>query len=198
MSRDACWRSFPRGAKATSLPTSDAFVDFTSRGETPSHLAQLQRQIGTEFRIFRAEPPVDILSFGRVQNLPVLLALLLTGLAVATLFLTLVSSARRRRRDHAVLKSLGYRPRQLAGVVASQSTAMTVVGLVVGIPLGIAFGRWLWMLVASALGILPDPVTPTGEIAVMALAALIAANVAAAWPGLVAARTPAGLALQVT
>ncbi len=198
MSRNALLAFVPPRERSHIPTTSDAFVDFTPGGETPGHLAQLQRQIGTEYRIFRAEPPVDILSFGRVQNLPVLLALLLTGLAVATLFLTLVSSARRRRRDHAVLKSLGYRPRQLAGVVASQSTAMTAVGLVVGIPLGIAFGRWLWMLVASHLGILPDPVTPTGEIAVTALAALIAANVAAAWPGLVAARTPAGLALQVT
>ena len=193
-----CSAFVPQRERSHIPPTSDAFIDFTPGDETPEHLAQLQHQIGTEYRIFRAEPPVDILSFGRVQNLPVLLALLLTGLAVATLLLTLVSSARRRRRDLAVLKSLGYRPRQLAGVVACQSTAMTVVGLVVGIPLGIALGRWLWILVASHLGILPDTVIPTNQIAVMALAALIAANIAAAWPGWVAARTPAGLALQVT
>ena len=198
MSRNALLAFVPQRERIHIPPTSDAFVDFTPGGDTPGHLAQLQRQIGTEYQIFRAEPPVDILSFGRVQNLPVLLALLLTGLALTTLFLTLVSSARRRRGDLAVLKSLGYRPRQLAGVVACQSTAMTVVGLVVGIPLGIAFGRWLWMLVASHLGILTDPVIPTGQVAVMALAALIAANVAAAWPGWVAARTPAGLALQAT
>ncbi len=97
-----------------------------------------------------------------------------------------------------MLKSLGYRPRQLAGVVACQSTAMTVVGLVVGIPLGIALGRWLWILVASHLGILTDTVIPTDQIAVMALGALVAANVAAAWPGWVAARTRAGLVLQVS
>ena len=198
MNRNALLAFVPQRERSHIPPTSDAFIDFTPGDETPEHLAQLQRQIGTEYRIFRAEPPVDILSFGRVQNLPVLLALLLTSLAVATLLLTLVSSARRRRRDLAVLKSLGYRPRQLAGVVACQSTAMTVVGLVVGIPLGIALGRWLWILVASHLGILPDTVIPTDQIAVMALAALIAANIAAAWPGWVAARTPAGLALQVT
>ena len=186
MSRTALTAFVPPSEQSHIPPTSDAFVDFTPGDETPSHLAQLQRQIGTEYRIFRAEPPVDILNFGRVQNLPVLLALLLTGLAAATLLLTLVSSARRRRRDLAVLKSLGYRPRQLAGVVACQSTTMTVVGLVVGIPLGIALGRWLWMLVASHLGTLPDAMIPTGQIGIMALAALIAANVAAAWPGWVA------------
>ena len=198
MSRKTLLAFVPERDRSHIPPTSDAFVDFTPGGETPDHLAQLQHQIGTEYGISRSEPPVDILSFGRVQNLPVLLALLLTGLAVATLLLTLVSSARRRRRDLAVLKSLGYRPRQLAGVVACQSTAITVIGLVVGIPLGIALGRWLWILVASHLGILTDTVIPTGEIAVMALAALIAANVAAAWPGWVAARTPAGLLLLVT
>ena len=198
MSRKALLAFVPPREQSHIPATSDAFVDFTPGGETPGHLVQLQRQIGTEYRIFRAEPPIDILNFGRVQNLPVLLALLLTALAVATLLLTLVSSARRRRQDLAVLKSLGYRPRQLAGVVACQSTTMAVVGLVVGIPLGIAFGRWLWMLVASHLGTLPDTVIPTGQIAIMALAALVAANLAAAWPGWVAARTPAGLALQVT
>jgi FtsX-like permease family len=198
MSRNALLAFVPQREKSHVPTTTDAFVDFAPGAETPDHMAQLQHQMGTEYRIFRAEPPVDILSFGRVQNLPVLLALLLTGLAVATLLLTLVSSARRRRRDLAVLKSLGYRPRQLAGVVVCQSTAMTVVGLMVGIPLGIAVGRWLWILVGSHLGILTDTVIPTGQIAVMALAALIAANLAAAWPGWVAARTPAGLALQVT
>ena len=67
-----CWRSFLQRERSHIPTTSDAFVDFTPGGETPGHLAQLQRQIGTEYQIFRAEPPVDILSFGRVQNLPVL------------------------------------------------------------------------------------------------------------------------------
>jgi hypothetical protein len=196
MSRTALLAFLPSAEQHNVPPTSDAFLDFVPGGQTHAHLAELERQIGPEYRVYLAEPPTDILNFGRVQDLPVLLALLLTGLAAATLLLTLLSSAHRRRTDLAVLKTLGYRPRQLWSVVACQSTAMSAVGLVVGIPLGIALGRWLWMLVADHLGILPQTVIPSWQIAVMAVAALAVANVAAAWPGRVAARTPAAIAFH--
>jgi hypothetical protein len=61
---------------------------------------------------------------------------------------TLIASVRRRRRELALLKTLGFTQRQLATTVAWQSSASAVVGIVVGIPLGIALGRWLWILFA--------------------------------------------------
>jgi hypothetical protein len=196
MSRAALLAFVPAAERSHIPTTSDALVDFVPGAETHAHLAQLERQIGSEYRVYRAEPPTDILNFGRVQNLPVVLAGLLTALAAATLFLTLLSSAHRRRGDLAVLKTLGYRPRQLWSVVACQSSVMTALGLVAGIPLGVALGRWLWMLVADDLGTLPRTVIPGWQITVMAAAALAVANVAAAWPGRVAARTPAATALR--
>jgi hypothetical protein len=196
MSRNALLAFLPAAEQQNVPPTSDAFLDFVPGRETQAHLTELERQIGSEYKVYTAEPPTDILNFGRVQDLPELLALLLTALATATLFLTLLSSARRRRTDLAVMKTLGYRPRQLRAVVAWQSSAMTTVGLAVGIPLGIAFGRWLWLLVADHLGILPETVIPGWQIAAMAAAALAVANIAAAWPGRVAARTPAAIALH--
>jgi hypothetical protein len=177
-------------------PPSDAFVNFTHGAVTPARVAQLQHQIGEQFLVLTAQPPTDLLNFGRVRDLPLALALLLVGLAAITLFLTLLSSATRRRSEMAVLKALGYRPAQLQGVVAWQSTAMTVVGLAVGLPLGIALGRWLWMAVADHLGLLGQPVIPATQILLVAVGVLVTAVLASAWPGLLAARTPASRVLR--
>ena len=103
---------------------------------------------------------------------------------------------RRRRRDLALLKTLGFTRRQLATTVAWQSTVVAIVGLVIGIPLGIAVGRWLWIVFARELSTVPDPVVPAGSVALAAVAALVLANLVAALPGRSAARTPAALLLR--
>ena len=82
--------------------------------------------------------------------MPAILAGGLAAGAVAGLGLTLVASVRRRRRDFALLKTLGFTRRQLAGAVAWQSTVIAAAGLVIGVPLGIAAGRWLWLAFARA------------------------------------------------
>jgi predicted lysophospholipase L1 biosynthesis ABC-type transport system permease subunit len=107
-----------------------------------------------------------------------------------------VASVRRRRRDFALLKTLGFTRRQLGGAVAWQSSVIVVIGLVIGVPLGIAAGRWLWLAFARELSAVPDPTIPAGSIALAAVAALVLANVIAALPGRQAARTPAAEALR--
>src|SRR5204862_5563451 len=54
--------------------------------------------------------PTDLVNFGRVEGLPLVLAGLLGGLAAAVMAHVLVTSVRRRRRDLAILKTLGLRP----------------------------------------------------------------------------------------
>jgi len=115
---------------------------------------------------------------------------------VAALGLTLVSSVRRRRRDLALLKTLGFTRRQLGAAVAWQSTVVAAAGLIIGVPLGIAVGRWLWLAFARELSAVPDPVVPAASIALAAVAALVLANLVAAVPGRQAARTPAALMLR--
>ena len=68
--------------------------------------------------------------------------------AVLALGLTLTASVRRRRRDLAPLKALGFTQRQLSAAIAWQSTVAAVTGVVVGTPLGIVIGRQLWILFA--------------------------------------------------
>ncbi len=146
--------------------------------------------------VLPAQRQAEIVNYKSMGTMPVILAGGVAAGTVAALGLTLVASVRRRRRDFALLKTLGFTRRQLAGAVAWQSTVIAAAGLVVGVPLGIAAGRWLWLLFARELSAVPDPVIPAASIALAALAALILANLVAAIPGRSAARTRAALVLR--
>ncbi len=91
---------------------------------------------------------------------PTILAAVLVFAALASLALTLGSSVRRRRHDLALLKTLGFTRRQLAATVRWQASVTVVAGLVVGVPLGVIAGRWLWDVFARDLDVVPDPSTP--------------------------------------
>jgi hypothetical protein len=143
-----------------------------------------------------AQRPAEIVNYRSMGAMPVILAGGLAAGAVAALGFTLVASVRRRRRDFALLKTLGFTRRQIAAAVAWQSTVIAAAGLVIGVPAGIAAGRWLWLLFARQLSAVPDPVIPAVSIALAAAAALILANLVAAFPGRAAARTSAALALR--
>jgi hypothetical protein len=143
-----------------------------------------------------AQRPAEIVNYKSMGAMPAVLAGGLAAGAVAGLGLTLVASVRRRRYDFALLKTLGFTRGQLAGAVAWQSSVIALIGLLIGIPAGIAFGRLLWLAFARQLSAVPDPVVPATSIALAALAALILANLVAAVPARRAARTPAALFLR--
>ena len=56
----------------------------------------------------------DIVSYERVRTTPLVLAGVLALLAIATVTHALVTAERRRRRDLALLKALGFVPGRLA------------------------------------------------------------------------------------
>jgi FtsX-like permease family len=164
---------------------------------------QAQRTIGTDVTsylnsvsVLPVQRPAAIVNYKTMGAMPAILAGGLAVGAVAGLGLTLIASVRRRRRDLALLKTLGFTRRQLAAAVAWQSSVVAVVGLVIGVPVGIAAGRWLWLAFAHELSALPDPVVPAGSIALAAVVALVLANLVAALPGRAAARTPAAIVLR--
>jgi ABC-type antimicrobial peptide transport system permease subunit len=146
--------------------------------------------------LLAAQRPAEIVNYKSMGAMPEVLAGGLAAGAVAALGLTLNASIRRRRRDFALLKTIGFTRAQLAAAVAWQATVTAAIGLVIGIPLGIAAGRWLWLAFASELAAVPDPVIPVVSITLAAVAALILANLVAAIPGQRAARTPAATVLR--
>jgi hypothetical protein len=140
--------------------------------------------------------PAEIINYRTMGTTPAVLGSALAVGAVVALGLTLVASVRRRRRDLALLKTLGATRRQLASVVAWQSTVAVVIGTVVGVPLGIVLGRVLWTLFANEIHAVPAPDVPVFTIVFIALGALVLANVVAAIPGRLAARTPTAILLR--
>ena len=140
--------------------------------------------------------PAEIVNYRSLGGTPVFLGAGLAAGAVAALALTLLASVRRRRRDLALLKTLGFTGPQLAAAVAWQSTIAVVIGTVVGVPFGIALGRWLWDLFARSIHAVPAPSVPVVSVSLIALGAIVLANVVAALPGRLAARTPTALLLH--
>jgi ABC-type antimicrobial peptide transport system permease subunit len=119
--------------------------------------------------------------------------LLLAGVlglaAAAAVAHLLVTSVRRRRRDLAILKTLGFVRRQVSATVAWQATTVVVIALAVGLPLGIAAGRWTWTFFADQLGVVPVPVIALVSVLLAIPAVIVAGNLIAAVPGRLAART---------
>lgn len=144
---------------------------------------------GDSYNVLGVQRPAEIVNYQSTGATPATLAAGLAVGAVVALGLTLTASVRRRRRDLALLKTLGFTPRQLATAVAWQASVAATVGIIIGLPAGIVFGRWLWTLFARVIYAVPQPSVPVLEIVLVGLGALVLANVVAAIPGRIAART---------
>jgi hypothetical protein len=132
--------------------------------------------------------PYGVTTYLAIDGTPEVLAVLLAGLGLAVLGQLIVMSGRRRRRDFAIMKALGLLRRQVRWITAWQVTTMTVLALLIGLPSGVALGRWAWVLFASGLGIAGGTVTPVTITLLMVPAAILAANAVAFWPASEAAR----------
>ena len=158
----------------------------------------IARELGSSStsNVYKPVKPNDLADLQRVGGIPFVVASLLALLAAATLAHTLVTSVRRRRRDLAILKTLGFVRTQLSRAVAWQASALAVVAVVVGLPLGIAAGRWVWAVFAGRLGVSTRPVTPVLAVTLLVPATIVLANLVAAVPARLAARTQPAAALR--
>ncbi|MGZ6884835.1 MAG: FtsX-like permease family protein [Acidimicrobiia bacterium] len=142
----------------------------------------------TKLEVDPVSTPQDVLNLRNVRPLPRALAAFLVLLGMAALGHALVTAVRRRRHELAVLRAMGFTPRQTATTIAAQAGTVALLGLGVGIPLGILLGRLSWQWVADAT---PLVFSPPVAIAVILLAipiTLVVANLLAAPPARHAAR----------
>ena len=124
--------------------------------------------------------------FGEIKNvraLPVLLGVFLALLAVGAVAHALMVSVRRRRRDIAILRAIGMTRRHCRRIVTAQATAITIIGLVVGVPLGLAAGRVLWRLAADRAPLRYDAPPSLWLVVLVIPLALVVGNLLATWPG---------------
>jgi hypothetical protein len=164
-------------------PDRAVFVRFP-RGTVGAEIAALRDAVGSPTTaVGPADVPVELTNLRNVRTLPVLLAIFLGLLAAGAVTHVLFSSSGRRRRDFAVLRSLGVNRRGTRAVLNAQGSTIGLVGLVLGIPLGLAAGRaaWRWISRQVPLEFIP----PIALIAVVAVipVTMIIVNVLALWPG---------------
>ncbi len=150
---------------------------------------------GDSADILPVQRPAEIVNYQSTGSTPVVLASGLAVGAVAALALALAGTVRARRRDLALLKTLGFTRRQLAVTLSWQASATALTGIVIGLPVGIALGRQLWILFARNIDVVPQPSVPFSVLFV-ALGALLLANLVASVPGRAAAATPAAIVLR--
>ena len=140
--------------------------------------------------------PVEVDRLRQIDWFPGTLAALLAGLALIAVGHALVTAVRRRRRELALLKTLGFTRRQVRTTVAWQATTIAAAGLIVGIPVGVVIGDLVWRTVANGLGVTTTPTIAVPALILIALGGLILVNLIAAFPARTAANTRPAVALR--
>jgi hypothetical protein len=163
----------------------------------PAGTAALARHIRKyPLLTYRPGQPASLVNFGESVNFPLLFGAAMSIFGAATMMHLLLVSVARRRNETGLLKVLGFVRRQIATAVCWQATAVALVGIVVGVPVGIAAGKAAWRVFATNFGVVPVPVVQPLLLAALVTAVLAAANVLAAVPALLAARSHPGQLLR--
>ena len=138
----------------------------------------------------------EVYNAEQLGSQPVALAVGLAVASVLSLAMTVLSTVRRRRREFALLKTLGMTRRQIRAVIAWQTSVTLLIAVVVGLTAGIVLGRLAWREFAGSIGVVPVSAVPV-LLLVAGLAALVlAGNLLASLPAMIAARTRAALILK--
>jgi putative ABC transport system permease protein len=132
----------------------------------------------------------------QLGGLPLSLATGLAAAAVLSLGLTVLGSVRRRRQELALLKALGMTRGQLWRIITWQTGLILGLAVAVGLPLGIAAGRWAWAAFAGSLGAVPVTEVPLATLGLGVLLLAAAGNLLTAVPAAIAARTHSGALLR--
>jgi hypothetical protein len=178
-------------------PDSVVAVRFAASTNHAQAIARIATALGPRaLAVAPADVPDELANLKNVERLPRVLAAFLAFLAIAALAYLLIAITRARARDFAIMRALGFTRRQSRTVMAAQSTAIALVGLAVGVPLGVLLGRVAWRLVTARVPL--QNVTPEAVVAVIAIVpvALIAANLVAVWPARRVARLRAAEVLR--
>jgi ABC-type lipoprotein release transport system permease subunit len=140
--------------------------------------------------------PVEIDRIHQIDWLPTTLAVLLAVLALIAVGHALVTAVRRRRRELALLKTLGFKRRQVRTTIAWQATILATVGLLIGLPTGLIAGQEVWRLIANNLGVTNTSTIPTLALAVVIPSTIALVNLLAYFPARTAAHTRPAVILR--
>ena len=150
------------------------------------------------FPFLHAEPvrPAQIADVAAMRSAPVFLATFISAAMAVGLALAVGLAARNRRRELAVLRTLGATSAQIGATVHWQALTVVGVGLVIGIPVGLVLGTITWRGFAGGLGIRDAPIVSTLWIGIVVVGAIALALLASAGPSRYASRVAPSTVLR--
>lgn len=151
---------------------------------------------GRAFTFAPPDPLPQVQQIRDLELLPLALSAFLALLAVAAVGYALSIAVQHRRQDLAVLRALGMTRPQTWLIVATHASVLALIGLLFGVPLGLALGRAVWHAVAGFTPLAYQPPLAVWALLLIAPVTLLAANALAAWPGRRAARLRSGRVLR--
>ena len=154
----------------------------TSPDADPDAVIERLDELGVSVEPGPLIPPQERAELAELRTMPLLLAGFLAVLGVGAVTHTLASTARRRRHDVAMLRALGMRPRQTSALLFVQAGALASIGLVIGIPVGLALGRSVWRAVASDTPVEFVEPADWSTMAATAVVVVMVSAVLAVWP----------------
>ena len=172
-------------------------VRFTDRAGLDKKIEALGTTLGSTVQfVGPADQPLELVNLHNVRRLPTVLAIFLAVLGAVAVGHALFSSVYRRRRDFAVLQSLGVTRSGVRGMITAQATVVGLAGLLIGVPIGLIAGRAGWQAIANRVPLtFRSPLTIIAVFVVVPVA-LIAANLLAIIPARRASKAKPALVLR--
>ncbi|HUL50296.1 MAG TPA: ABC transporter permease [Gemmatimonadales bacterium] len=158
---------------------------FVSRVDPPSAMARVSATIDTMYTNSRAPTKTESerefqqsfvsMSSAIITSLKVI-SLVIIGIILLVLANTILMAVRERRREYAVLKTLGFEGRHIAGFILSESLVVGLAGGLLGVLLTFPIVRGFGLALPTFFPVIRvEPVTIALAIGVAAAAALAAA-----------------------
>jgi hypothetical protein len=152
--------------------------------------------LGPDFFVMPVELPQAVVSLGQLRVLPLALAIFFALLAAATVSHALVTTVRRRNRDLAILRAIGFTRRDTRIAIGGQATLLAIGGLVLGVPLGVLVGRAVWKQLAVSFPVIYVPPLALVGVLLVVPVAIVVVNALAAGPAHAATRIRPAQALR--
>jgi ABC-type antimicrobial peptide transport system permease subunit len=162
--------------------TSDLVIRYTPGTDVGAVERRLSHE-GLDFNPF-TEPQVPgaVRRLSDVRTIAVALGWFFVALGVLGLLHTLWVVSRRHRREFAVMRVVGMRRRQVGVAVLTAALLLAAVAVLIGVPLGVVVGRFVWRGSTDSLGALTDAETPWLVLAIALPVTLGVAALLAWWP----------------
>lgn len=171
-----------------SVARTQPFVDGYIRLADGVELGAFADELGASAELQLREPPAEVRNLSGLGRLPDVLTAVLAFIAIAAIANALVVGVRRRRRDIAILRGLGFVGAEVARAVRTSSLAMAITSLLVGVPIGLVVGRAVWRVVAHSAYVAGDAAWPGTVLWLVSPAVVMVALAASALPAVRAAR----------